>query len=161
MKVEIATCPCSWGVFWADGTPSNVPYGVFLDQAAQSGYTGLELGPVGYLPTDREALDAELNSRGLKARAGTACLALGDAAGFSELRQHADDLCGLLGSFDVEYLMMMDESDRYVEKPLYLVGVQVHRHHPVYSGGFEQVCHEFAPIDTLGRSFLSCLAQPK
>jgi inosose dehydratase len=110
MKVEIATCPCSWGVFWPDGSPSNVPYKVFLDQAAASGYTGLELGPVGYLPTERSLLDKELSSRGLKARAGTACLKVDEAGGFGDFRKHADDLCSLLKSFDIEYLMMMDES---------------------------------------------------
>ena len=110
MKVEIATCPCSWGVFWPDGSPSNVPYKVFLDQAAASGYVGLELGPVGYLPTERILLDRELSSRGLRARAGTACYKVDEAAGFGDFRQRAEDLCSLLQSFGIEYLMMMDES---------------------------------------------------
>lgn len=110
MKVEISTCPCSWGVFWPDGSPSHVPYQVFLDQAAASGYVGLELGPVGYLPTDRAALDKELSSRGLKARAGTACYKVDEAKDFGDFRQRATDLCSLLKSFGIEYLMMMDES---------------------------------------------------
>jgi inosose dehydratase len=110
VKVEIATCPCSWGVFWPDGSPSNVPYRVFLDQAAASGYVGLELGPVGYLPTDRESLDRELSTRSLKARAGTACYKVDEASGFADFRQRAGELCSLLKSFDIEYLMMMDES---------------------------------------------------
>lgn len=110
MKVEIATCPCSWGVFWPDGSPSNVPAGVFLDQAAASGYVALELGPVGYLPTDRNTLDAELSKRGLIARAGTACYTIDEAESFADFKQRADDLCGLLKSFNIEYLMMMDES---------------------------------------------------
>jgi inosose dehydratase len=110
MKVEIATCPCSWGVFWPDGSPSHVPYKEFLDQAAASGYIGLELGPVGYLPTDKASLGAELSSRGLKARAGTACYKVDEAKNFNDFRQRADDLCRLLKAFDIQYLMMMDES---------------------------------------------------
>jgi len=110
MNIEIATCPCSWGVFWPDGSPSNVPYQVFLDQAAASGYVGLELGPVGYLPTERSLLERELFSRGLKARAGTACLKVDESGGFEGLRPKASDLLILLKSFDIEYLMMMDES---------------------------------------------------
>jgi len=110
MKVEIATCPCSWGIFWPDGSPSNVPYRLFLDQAAASGYVGLELGPVGYLPAEKEALEAELSSRGLRARAGTACLKVDEAGSFGDLRRGAESLCSLLKSFGVEYLMMMDES---------------------------------------------------
>jgi inosose dehydratase len=110
MKVEISTCPCSWGVFWPDGSPSHVPYQVFLDQAAASGYVGLELGPVGYLPTERSLLDKELSSRGLRARAGTICCKVDEAKGFGDLRRQAADLCSLLKSFDIKYLMMMDES---------------------------------------------------
>ena len=110
MKVEIATCPCSWGVFWPDGSPSNVPYQLFLDQASASGYTGIELGPVGYLPTERGLLDRELSSRGLKARAGTACYKVDEVACFDDFRQEAADLCSLLKSFGIKYLMMMDES---------------------------------------------------
>jgi inosose dehydratase len=82
---------------------------VFLDQAAASGYTGLELGPVGYLPTERSLLDRELSLRGLRARAGTACYEI-DGAGFGGFRGKAEALCSLLKSFGIEYLMMMDES---------------------------------------------------
>ena len=59
MAVKIATAPCSWGVWYADGTPSKTPYELFLDQAAQAGYKALELGPDGYLPTALERLRAE------------------------------------------------------------------------------------------------------
>ena len=52
MKIQIATAPCSWGVFYADGGTSGVPYEVFLQQAAEAGYSDLELGPEGYLPED-------------------------------------------------------------------------------------------------------------
>ena len=61
IQVTIGTAPCSWGVWWPDGTPSRTPYNVFLDQAAQAGYKTLELGPVGYLPTDVEQLRDELD----------------------------------------------------------------------------------------------------
>lgn len=64
IQVTIGTAPCSWGVWWPDGTPSRTPYNVFLDQAAQAGYKTLELGPVGYLPTDVEQLRDELDSGG-------------------------------------------------------------------------------------------------
>ncbi|HHW31729.1 MAG TPA: TIM barrel protein [Clostridiaceae bacterium] len=110
MKVEIATCPCSWGVFWPDGSPSGVPYNVFLDQAAEAGYIGIELGPVGYLPTDPKILKYELSSRGLIARAGTACYKIDEMRSFEDVRDAAIDLCARLKAFDVKYLVMMDES---------------------------------------------------
>ena len=36
MAVKIATAPCSWGVWYADGTPSGTPAQLFLDQARQA-----------------------------------------------------------------------------------------------------------------------------
>ena len=61
LHVVIGTAPCSWGVWWPDGTPSGTPWNVFLDQAAAAGYSALELGPVGYLPTDLEQLKDEID----------------------------------------------------------------------------------------------------
>ena len=46
MKITIATAPCSWGVWYPDGTPSGTPWHTFLDQAASAGYQALELGPI-------------------------------------------------------------------------------------------------------------------
>lgn len=108
LQITIGTAPCSWGVFWADGTPSRTPYHVFLDQAAQAGYKALELGPVGYLPTDVRQLRDELDSRGLSICGGTACYDFLKAASFDDVRGDVDDLCKRLLAFDVHYLMTMD-----------------------------------------------------
>lgn len=110
MKVELATCPASWGVFWADSKPSGVPYTVFLDDAAKAGYVGLELGPVGYIPTEKEQMHKELESRGLVARAGTTCMNMDALQNFEEWKPEAQKLCELLQSLGARYLMMMDES---------------------------------------------------
>ena len=110
MKVELATCPCSWGIFWPDGSPTFVPVDVFLDQVAAAGYRGMELGPVGYLPTEPAVLKKALDQRGLVARAGTACYKIDEMNSFEDVRERAEFLCRLLRSFDVKYLVMMDES---------------------------------------------------
>lgn len=110
MKVELATCPASWGVFWPDGTPSGVPYNVFLDGASQAGYVGLELGPVGYLPTQKEALQEELGRRGLVTRAGTSCMTMDELNSFEDWKPEAEKLCTLLKTLGAEYLVLMDES---------------------------------------------------
>lgn len=108
LQITIGTAPCSWGVYWPDGTPSRTPYNVFLDQAAQAGYKALELGPVGYLPTDEGQLRDELGRRGLAICGGTACYDFIKASSFAELRPDVDDLCKRLLAFDVHYLMTMD-----------------------------------------------------
>lgn len=108
LNVTIGTAPCSWGVWWADGSPSGVPYGTFLDQAAQAGYTALELGPVGYLPTDIGLLREELARRGLSVCGGTACYEFIKAHSFADVREQVDDICRRLNALDVKYLMTMD-----------------------------------------------------
>lgn len=116
--VKIATAPCSWGVWYADGTPSGTPYNVFLDQAAEAGYKALELGPDGYLPTDVGKLREELGERGLEICAGTACYAFDQGASFDDFRLRVDALCRRLNLLDAKYLVTMDESDvgKYSEK---------------------------------------------
>lgn len=118
MNVTIATAPCSWGVWYADGTPSGTPYKTYLDQAAAAGYTALELGPVGYLPTDAVRLADELAERSLTICAGTACYAFDKAGSLAGLRDELDSLCELLQTFKAPFLVAMDESDvgRFSEK---------------------------------------------
>ncbi|MFD3448665.1 sugar phosphate isomerase/epimerase family protein [Microbacteriaceae bacterium 4G12] len=68
--LRIGTAPDSWGVWFPDD-PKQVPWQRFLDEVVQAGYTWIELGPYGYLPTDPHQLEDELGSRGLKLSAGT------------------------------------------------------------------------------------------
>jgi inosose dehydratase len=111
MHVNIATAPCSWGVWYTDGKPSGTPYVIFLDQAAAAGYSALELGPVGYLPTDPTKLAYELESRSLSICAGTACYALDRASSLDYFRDELDKLCSLLVQFKAPYVVVMDASD--------------------------------------------------
>jgi inosose dehydratase len=116
--IVIATAPCSWGVWYADGTPSGTPWQTFLDQAALAGYKSLELGPDGYLPGDKELLRAELEKRKLEACAGTACYRFDQYENFAGFREQAAALCARIADFDAKYLVTMDESDvgTYSEK---------------------------------------------
>ena len=50
--------------------PDRAPWQLVLDEVAAAGFDGIELGPIGYLPTDPERLSAELASRGLRLAAG-------------------------------------------------------------------------------------------
>lgn len=109
--VKIATAPCSWGVWYADGTPSGTPFEVFLDQAAQAGYKALELGPDGYLPTDEGKLREELAKRNLEVCAGTACYQFDKGTSFADFRPRVQALCQRLSALGAKYLVTMDESD--------------------------------------------------
>lgn len=116
--VTIATAPCSWGVWYPDGTPSGTPWQTFLDQATEAGYKALELGPDGYLPTDEAQLRHELDSRGLTLCSGTAVYLFDTYENFDDFKPQVETLCKRLSAFDAKYLVVMDESDvgQYSEK---------------------------------------------
>lgn len=110
-RIISATAPCSWGVWYPDGSPSGTPYQTFLDQAAASGYQSLELGPDGYLPTDEQLLREELTKRNLSICAGTACYSFDQEASFASFRLRIEALCRRITAFGARYLVAMDESD--------------------------------------------------
>ncbi|MGH8632229.1 MAG: TIM barrel protein, partial [Burkholderiales bacterium] len=56
------------------------PYGRVLDEIAQAGYEGTELGDWGFLPTDPEVLNQALRSRGLSLVGALVPWPLADAA---------------------------------------------------------------------------------
>jgi inosose dehydratase len=69
-RLRLGSCPDSWGVWFADD-PLQTPWDRFLDELASAGYTWLELGPYGYLPTDPAQLRDEVGKRSLQVAAGT------------------------------------------------------------------------------------------
>ena len=58
--IKIGNAPCSWGVEFADD-PRNPPWRQVLQANADAGYTGIELGPVGFLPEDPAQLGDALD----------------------------------------------------------------------------------------------------
>jgi inosose dehydratase len=68
--IRIGTAPDSWGVWFPDD-PGQIPWDRFLDEVQAAGYSWIELGPFGYLPTDPSRLEDELGKRDLKLSAGT------------------------------------------------------------------------------------------
>lgn len=74
-KLRLGTAPDSWGVWFPDD-PQQVPWARFLDEARDAGYSLIELGPYGYLPTDPDVLRAELDRRGLALTGGAVFVAL-------------------------------------------------------------------------------------
>ena len=64
--IRIANAPCSWGALEFEGLEGEeIPYGQMLDELRDTGYTGTELGDLGYLPTGPAALRQELERRNL------------------------------------------------------------------------------------------------
>jgi inosose dehydratase len=66
MDIHIANAPCSWGALEFEGLAGEqIAYGQMLDELKETGYVGTELGDWGYMPTEPEALKAELEQRQL------------------------------------------------------------------------------------------------
>ena len=62
-RVRFACAPVSWGVQDDPGPAWEQPYERILDEILSAGYTGTELGPYGYFPTDTKVLSENLNRR--------------------------------------------------------------------------------------------------
>ncbi|WP_432588247.1 sugar phosphate isomerase/epimerase [Streptomyces sp. HD1123-B1] len=69
-RIRVGSAPDSWGVWFPDDE-QQVPWQRFLDEVAEAGYSWIELGPYGYLPTDPARLTEETTRRGLTVSAGT------------------------------------------------------------------------------------------
>ena len=65
-RFKFASAPDSWGVLDYPGPSWKQSYQTMLDEMALAGYTGTELGPYGFLPTDPQLLASELALRKLK-----------------------------------------------------------------------------------------------
>lgn len=116
--ITITCAPCCWGV--DDVKNPHLPlWERVLDEAAQAGFGGLELGPYGYIPLDVRRVSAALQSRGLTIVAGTIFDDLVAPANRDNLLRQTDEICALITSlpkpethagqrFDVPYLTVMD-----------------------------------------------------
>ena len=108
-RLRVGTAPDSWGVWFADD-PAQVPWSRFLDEVVAAGYTWIELGPYGYLPTDPHQLEDELGSRGLRLSAGTVFTALhrGEEQ-WREALVQARRIAGLVTSLGAEHLVVIPD----------------------------------------------------
>lgn len=64
-QLLVGNAPCSWGTLEHQDTSQQVPYNRMLNELAETGYTGTELGDWAYMPTDPVRLSEELTRRNL------------------------------------------------------------------------------------------------
>jgi inosose dehydratase len=64
--IKIANAPCSWGALEFDLAGAAPGYIQVLNEIAETGYAGTELGDWGFMPTDPKKLAEEIHSRNLK-----------------------------------------------------------------------------------------------
>lgn len=88
-----------------EGWSPPFPYTTFLDELQGAGYSGTELGPYGYLPTDPAVLRAELDRRSLTLTSAFVPLRLKDTQlDLAPAREVAE----LLQALGARYLVLAD-----------------------------------------------------
>ena len=99
VNIRVANAPCSWGTLEFEGLGGEqVGYRQMLDELAETGYTGTELGDWGYMPTDPDTLRAELTARRLTMLGAFVPVALKDPEAHQPGRAHALKVARLLSA---------------------------------------------------------------
>lgn len=110
--MKFAVAPCSWGIEDPNNN-DNPPWQTVLDDAGKSGFSGMELGPFGYLPTDPGKLKEELAARKLEVIAGTLYDDLTGKGDLTYLKEKTSQICSLVSSIAREdeqsYLVIIDD----------------------------------------------------
>lgn len=108
LRPRIANAPCSWGVI--GGAGPAIEGRRMLDELVAAGYRGTELGDFGFLPTDPEILQAELDARDLHLLGGFTAVELRRPGVVEEARE------GVL-----KVARLMAEANRSVRTPLLIL----------------------------------------
>lgn len=110
--IRVANAPCSWGVIEnVAGDAAGCPQ--VLDEMAETGYAGTELGDWGFMPTDPDALRAELHSRGLALLASFSTPWLQDPARHRQGEEDALRIARLLAAVGGPGTMIVLGNDPY------------------------------------------------
>ena len=64
--IKVANAPCSWGALEFELEGKAPDYVQVLNEIAETGYEGTELGDWGFMPTDPQKLAEEIHGRNLK-----------------------------------------------------------------------------------------------
>lgn len=115
MTIRIANAPVSWGIYEFKGITPKYPYSRVLDEIAETGYSGIELGPWGYLPTDPDVLRAELDQRGLRLLSSYVPVKFADAASLDQGEAFALMVGRLLAALGAVAIVLADDSGHVPE----------------------------------------------
>ena len=107
MTIQIGNAPCSWGVEFPDD-PRNPPWRTVLGQCAEAGYTGIELGPIGFMPEDPAVLAEALDENGLELIGGVVFRAFHDPAQWDNVMDGAVRTCKALVAHGAKHLVLID-----------------------------------------------------
>lgn len=107
MTIRIGNAPCSWGVEFADD-PRNPTWQTVLKENAEAGYTGIELGPVGFMPEDPGILAEALAEHQLELIGGVVFRAFHDPDAWDDVLDGTVRTCKALVAHGAEHLVLID-----------------------------------------------------
>lgn len=107
-RFKFASAPDSWGVLDYPGPSWEQSYQKMLDEMVVAGYTGTELGPYGFYPTDPQVLEPELTQRKLKLLGSFVPAVLSDPASTKVVVEHIRKVGGLLAALGAPFLVLAD-----------------------------------------------------
>jgi inosose dehydratase len=107
MTIRIGNAPCSWGVEFA-GDPRNPPWRQVLSGCAAAGYTGIELGPIGFMPEDPEVLGEALSDNRLELIGGVVFRPFHDHEKWNEVWDASIRTCKALAAHSATHLVLID-----------------------------------------------------
>lgn len=106
--ITIGTAPDSWGV-WFPSDPEQVSSETFLREVAEAGYSAIELGPYGYLPTDPVELKEKLEQYELRVLAGTVFSHLHQPDSWDYTWKQVTDVAALTQAVGGEHIVVIPE----------------------------------------------------
>jgi len=107
MSIRIGNAPCSWGVEFADDE-RNPTWQSVLQDCATAGYTGIELGPVGFMPEDPDVLGKALQEQSLELIGGVVFRAFHDPEQWDDVLDGARRTCKALVAHGAKHFVMID-----------------------------------------------------
>ena len=107
-RFRFASAPDSWGVLDYPGPSWNQSYEKMLDEMVEAGYSGTELGPYGFFPTNAALLKPQLDKRNLKLLASFVPVPLGEPASAKAVVEQIRKVGALLSTLGAPFLVLAD-----------------------------------------------------
>lgn len=150
-RFQFASAPDSWGVLDYPGPSWEQSYEKMLDEMVEAGYTGSELGPYGFFPTDPKILEPQLEKRKLKLLASFVPVKMTDPAAGAAVIDRIRRVGHLLAALKAPFLVMADDqskernafSGRAYDKGCPTLSAEQWKHIGKIAAGAEKVANEF------------------
>ena len=107
-QICFASAPVSWGVQDDPGPAWEQPYEQILGEIVSAGFTGAELGPFGYFPTDPGILSEALQRFGLTMLSSFVPVPITEPSRVEKVIEHVRKVSALLSALGARLLVLAD-----------------------------------------------------